>query len=80
MDRDFAAELVFACAQLQTHLAAHAEDLIGFAGPSTASSAAGGVHHRLVADAAEEEPDALELVRGKAARVDGALAAAARAA
>ena len=33
MDRDFAAEFVFACAQLQTHLARLAEDLIHFAAP-----------------------------------------------
>ena len=33
MDRDFAAEFVFDCAQLQTHLARLAEDLIHFAAP-----------------------------------------------
>ena len=32
MDRDFAAEFVFACAQLQTHLARLAEDLIWLSG------------------------------------------------
>jgi argininosuccinate lyase len=74
MDRDFAVELVFACAQLQTHLARLAEDLIHFAGPeygfvrlpeafTTGSS--------LMPQ--KKNPDALELVRGKAARVDGAL-------
>jgi argininosuccinate lyase len=74
MDRDFAAELVFACAQLQTHLARLAEDLIHFAGPeygfvrlpeafTTGSS--------LMPQ--KKNPDALELVRGKAARVDGDL-------
>jgi argininosuccinate lyase len=74
MDRDFAVELVFACAQLQTHLARLAEDLIHFAGPehgfvtlpeafTTGSS--------LMPQ--KKNPDALELVRGKAARVDGDL-------
>jgi argininosuccinate lyase len=74
MDRDFAVELAFACAQLQTHLARLAEDLVHFAGPeygfvtlpeafTTGSS--------LMPQ--KKNPDALELVRGKAARVDGAL-------
>jgi len=74
MDRDFAAEFVFACAQTQTHLARLAEDLIHFAGPehgfvtlpeayTTGSS--------LMPQ--KKNPDALELVRGKAARVDGDL-------
>jgi argininosuccinate lyase len=71
MDRDFAAEFVFACAQTQTHLARLAEDLIRFSGPelpfvtlpeafTTGSS--------LMPQ--KKNPDALELVRGKAARVD----------
>lgn len=71
-DRDFAAEFAFACAQLQTHLARLAEDLILFSGPehgfvtlpeafTTGSS--------LMPQ--KKNPDALELVRGKAARVDG---------
>jgi argininosuccinate lyase len=74
MDRDFAVELVSGCAQLQTHLARLAEDLIHFAGPeygfvrlpeafTTGSSL---MPHK-------KNPDALELVRGKAARVDGDL-------
>jgi len=74
MDRDFAAEFVFACAQLQTHLARLAEDLIWLSGPeygffelpesfTTGSS--------LMPQ--KKNPDALELVRGKAARVDGDL-------
>ena len=74
MDRDFAVELVSCCAQLQTHLARVAEDLIHFAGPeygfvrlpeafTTGSS--------LMPQ--KKNPDALELVRGKAARVDAAL-------
>ncbi len=74
MDRDFAVELVSCCAQLQTHLARICEDLIHFAGPeygfvrlpeafTTGSS--------LMPQ--KKNPDALELVRGKAARVDAAL-------
>ena len=74
MDRDFAVEFVYCCAQLQTHLARLAEDLIHFAGPeygfvklpeafTTGSS--------LMPQ--KKNPDALELVRGKAARVDGDL-------
>ncbi len=73
-DRDFAAEFVFACAQLQTHLSRLAEELIWLAGPeygffdlpeafTTGSS--------LMPQ--KKNPDALELVRGKAARVDGDL-------
>jgi argininosuccinate lyase len=74
MDRDFAAEFVFACAQTQTHLARLAEDLIWHSAPeygffrlpeayTTGSS--------LMPQ--KKNPDALELVRGKAARVDSDL-------
>ena len=74
MDRDFAVELVSCCAQLQTHLARLACDLIHFAAPeygfvtlpeafTTGSS--------LMPQ--KKNPDALELVRGKAARVDADL-------
>ena len=74
-DRDFAAEFAFACAQLQTHLARLAEDLIRFSGPeygfvslpdafTTGSS--------LMPQ--KKNPDSLELVRGKAARVDATVA------
>lgn len=74
MDRDFAVELAACCAQLQTHLSRLAEDLIHFAGPeygfvtlpeafTTGSS--------LMPQ--KKNPDALELVRGKTARVDAAL-------
>lgn len=70
-DRDFAAEFAFVCAQLQTHLSRLAEDLIRFSGPeygfvtlpeayTTGSS--------LMPQ--KKNPDALELVRGKTARVD----------
>jgi argininosuccinate lyase len=74
MDRDFAVEFVAACAQVQTHLARLAEDLIWLAAPeygffdlpeafTTGSS--------LMPQ--KKNPDALELVRGKAARVDADL-------
>jgi argininosuccinate lyase len=73
-DRDFATEFVFACAQLQTHLSRLAEELIWLSGPeygffdlpeafTTGSS--------LMPQ--KKNPDALELVRGKAGRVDGDL-------
>jgi argininosuccinate lyase len=73
-DRDFAAEFVAACALLQTHLARLAEDLIWMSAPefgffslpeayTTGSS--------LMPQ--KKNPDALELIRGKAARVDGAV-------
>jgi argininosuccinate lyase len=76
MDRDFVVETVSACAQLQAHLARLAEDLIAFSGPeygfvtlpeafTTGSS--------LMPQ--KQNPDALELVRGKAGRVYGALVA-----
>jgi len=74
MDRDFAAEFVFACAQLQTHLSRLAEELIWLSGPeygfvrlpeafTTGSS--------LMPQ--KKNPDALELVRGKTGRVFGGL-------
>jgi argininosuccinate lyase len=73
-DRDFAAEFVFACAQAQTHLSRLAEDLIWFGTPehgfwslpeafTTGSSL---MPHK-------KNPDAAELVRGKAARVLGSV-------
>jgi argininosuccinate lyase len=74
MDRDFAAEFVFACAQLQTHLARLCEDLIHFSGPEhgfldlpEAFTSGSSLMPQ------KKNPDALELVRGKAARVDGDL-------
>ena len=74
MDRDFAAEFVFACAQLQTHLARLAEDLIWLSGPEFAFFA---LPESFTTGSSlmpqKTNPDALELVRGKAARVDGDL-------
>jgi argininosuccinate lyase len=74
MDRDFAAEFVFACAQLQTHLARVAEDLIWLSGPEYGFFA---LPESFTTGSSlmpqKKNPDALELVRGKAARVDAAL-------
>jgi len=74
MDRDFAAEFVFACAQLQTHLARLAEDLIWLSGPEFGFFA---LPESFTTGSSlmpqKKNPDALELVRGKAARVDGDL-------
>jgi len=71
-DRDFAAEFVFDCAQLQTHLARLAEDLIwlsspefGFFGLPDAYTTGSSLMPQ------KKNPDSLELIRGKAARVDG---------
>jgi argininosuccinate lyase len=73
-DRDFAIEFVATCATTQTHLSRLAEDLIWFSGPefgfftlpetfTTGSS--------LMPQ--KKNPDALELIRGKAGRVLGDL-------
>jgi argininosuccinate lyase len=73
-DRDFAAEFVFACAQLQTHLSRLAEELIWLAGPEYGFFAlpeAFTTGSSLMPQ--KKNPDALELVRGKAGRVDGDL-------
>ena len=74
MDRDFAAEFVFACAQLQTHLARLAEDLIWLAGPEFGFFALPEAYttgSSLMPQ--KKNPDALELVRGKAARAQSDL-------
>jgi argininosuccinate lyase len=73
-DRDFAAEFVFACALLQTHLSRLAADLIAFSGPEwgfVALPEAFTTGSSLMPQ--KKNPDALELVRAKAGRVDGAL-------
>jgi argininosuccinate lyase len=74
MDRDFVVEFVSACALVQTHLSRLAEDLIWHSSPefgffvlpeafTTGSS--------LMPQ--KKNPDALELIRGKAGRVTGDL-------
>lgn len=74
MDRDFAAEFVFVCAQLQTHLARLCEDLIHFSGPEHGFLA---LPEAFTSGSSlmpqKKNPDALELIRGKAARVDADL-------
>lgn len=73
-DRDFVSELLFACALVMTHLSRLAEDLVIYSSPgfgfveldeaySTGSS--------LMPQ--KKNPDSLELVRGRAARVLGKL-------
>lgn len=75
-DRDFVCELAFACALITTHLSRLAEDLVVFSSPafgyvelanaySTGSS--------LMPQ--KKNADSLELIRGKAARLDGRLSA-----
>ena len=74
-DRDFAAELLFACALIMLHLSRWAEDLIVYSSP--------GFGYLELADAystgsslmpQKKNPDSLELIRGKAATVLGKLA------
>ena len=69
-DRDFAAELAFCCAQLQTHLSRLAADLLAFSAPEhgfvrlpEAFTSGSSLMPQ------KKNPDALELVRGKASRV-----------
>ena len=73
-DRDFVAELIFACALIMLHLSRWAEDLIIYSSP--------GFGYVELADAyatgsslmpQKKNPDSLELIRGKAATVVGKL-------
>ena len=73
-DRDFVAELLFACSLMMVHLSRWAEDLIIYSSP--------GFGFVELADAyatgsslmpQKKNPDALELIRGKAATVLGRL-------
>jgi len=73
-DRDFVAELLFACALIMLHLSRWAEDLIVYSSP--------GFGYLELADAystgsslmpQKKNPDSLELIRGKAATVLGKL-------
>jgi len=73
-DRDFVCELLFACALTLTHLSRLAEDLVIYSSP--------GYGFVELADAystgsslmpQKKNPDSLELIRGKAARVLGKL-------
>jgi len=76
-DRDFVAEALFACALAMTHLSRLAEDLIiysssGFGFVELADAYATG--SSLMPQ--KKNPDSLELIRGKAARVLGRVTAA----
>ena len=75
-DRDFVCELLFACALLMVHLSRLAEDLVIYCSP--------GFGYVELADAystgsslmpQKKNPDVLELIRGKAARVLGMVTA-----
>ncbi len=73
-DRDFAAEFVFALAQIQAHLSRLAEDLIhysslpyGFLTLPEAFTTGSSLMPQ------KKNPDSMELVRGKAARTTGAV-------
>ncbi len=73
-DRDFAAEFVFALAQIQAHLSRLAEDLIhysslpyGFLALPDAFTTGSSLMPQ------KKNPDSMELVRGKAARTTGAV-------
>ncbi len=73
-DRDFAAEFVFALAQIQAHLSRLAEDLIhysslpyGFVALPDAFTTGSSLMPQ------KKNPDSMELVRGKAARTTGAV-------
>ena len=75
-DRDFAAEFVFCCALVQTHLSRMAEELVlwssnefGFIILSDAFSTGSSIMPQ------KKNPDAAELIRGKTGRVNGALLA-----
>ncbi len=74
-DRDFVAELLFACSLVMIHLSRLAEDLILFSSP--------GFGYVELADAystgssimpQKKNPDSLELIRGKAATLVGSVA------
>ncbi len=71
-DRDFALEFVVACAQVQTHLSRLAEDLMRLSAPESGFITlpeAFTTGSSLMPQ--KQNPDALELIRGKAARVGG---------
>lgn len=74
-DRDFVCELIFACALVLTHLSRLAEDLLIFSSPGfgyVELSEAYSTGSSLMPQ--KKNADALELIRGKAARLAGRLA------
>jgi argininosuccinate lyase len=75
-DRDFVCELLFACAMAMTHLSRLAEDLVIYSTPNFGFVELSDVYatgSSLMPQ--KKNPDSLELIRGKAARVLGRLTA-----
>ena len=75
-DRDFVCEFLFACAMIMTHLSRLAEDLVIYSTPNfgfVELSDAYATGSSLMPQ--KKNPDSLELIRGKAARVLGRLTA-----
>lgn len=74
MDRDFASDFIFACAQIQTRLSRMAEDLIRLSAPEYGFF---GIPESFTTGSSlmpqKKNPDGLELIRGKAGRVQGLL-------
>jgi argininosuccinate lyase len=73
-DRDFVCELLFACAMIMMHLSRLAEDLVIYSTPNfgfVELSDAYATGSSLMPQ--KKNPDSLELIRGKAARVLGRL-------
>jgi argininosuccinate lyase len=73
-DRDFVCELLFGCAMIMTHLSRLAEDLVIYSTPDfgfVELSDAYATGSSLMPQ--KKNPDSLELIRGKAARVLGRL-------
>jgi argininosuccinate lyase len=74
-DRDFVCELLFACALLMTHLSRLAEDLVVFSSPGFGYVELAEVYSTGSSLMPQKKnPDSLELIRGRAARVLGKLA------
>jgi argininosuccinate lyase len=73
-DRDFVAELLFACALIMLHLSRWAEDLIIYSTPAfDAVELADAYTTGSSLLPQKKNPDSLELIRGRAAKVLGAL-------
>jgi argininosuccinate lyase len=74
MDRDFVVDFIHACVHIQTRLSRMAEDLIRFSAPEHGFF---GIPESFTTGSSlmpqKKNPDALELIRGKAGRVQGAL-------
>jgi argininosuccinate lyase len=75
-DRDFVCELLFACSLAMMHLSRLAEDLILYSSPGFGYVELGDAYSTGSSLMPQKKnPDALELIRGKAARVLGKLTA-----